>query len=62
MACRKTSDWGGGGKQQKFTDRLLNAPELPAIDDRLPTRDDRKAYFYLQAIELPTASTKVKGV
>ena len=34
---------GGGLKQQKFTDMLLDARVLSTNDDRLPTNDDRLA-------------------
>ena len=63
VACRKNFEWGV--QQQKFTDKLLNFPEIPTNDDRLPTSDDRlptsndcKASFYRKTKELPTISAK----
>ena len=51
MVSRKTFQ-RGEGVATKFTDRLLNAQELPTNDDRLPTSDDHKICFCVQAIEL----------
>ena len=45
--------------QHKFTERLLNIPELPTHDDRFPTSKDHKASFCRQAIALPTALVNV---
>ena len=60
VACRRTLEWGV--RQHKFTDRLLNVPELPTHDNRLPTSNDHIASFYRQAIALPTALVNVRGV
>ena len=43
----------------KFTEILLNNPEITTNDDGLPTSDDRKASIQRQVIELQTVSAKV---
>jgi len=51
VVCRKTFEWGEGWRQ-KFTNRLLNFPELLTSDHHLPTSDD---YLPTNDHHLPTS-------